>query len=371
MKKTASCCGPARDKTQGCCEVAEKRPGAPDGPSSHKPVQRVFPQWNLSDHLGRIGCRVSGLRMGYSVAPGLYALGEPGEKSDIFVSANYKLSFDILRRSLKGLNAWILVLDTKGINVWCAAGKGTFGTEELVRRVHEAGLSGLVSHRRLIAPQLGAPGISAHEVRKRTGFRVYYGPVDAGDIRAYIDAGYKASEGMRAVRFPLIDRLALTPMEIIPSLKVYPLFALLMLFVFGLSPSGIVFRDALYWARPFLIMGLVSILAGAFITPALLPFIPSRSFAIKGWLSGIAMIAPAAWAFGLYHQTGVAATAFAFLFFPLAASYIALQFTGSTVFTGMSGVRKELKFSVPVYASAAFVSFVLLAIFKLEQWGVI
>ena len=46
-----------------------------------------------------------------------------------------KLSFDILRRELKGLNAWVLVLDTKSINVWCAAGKGTFSTNELISRM--------------------------------------------------------------------------------------------------------------------------------------------------------------------------------------------------------------------------------------------
>ena len=111
--------------------------------------------------------------------PGLYAVGEPDRESDVFVTANYKLSFDILRRELKGLNAWIIVLDTKGINVWCAAGKGTFGTNELINRINEINLHNVVSHRRIIIPQLGAVGVNARIVHQRTGFRVYFGPVHA------------------------------------------------------------------------------------------------------------------------------------------------------------------------------------------------
>ena len=74
-------------------------------------------------------------------------------------------------------DAWILVLDTNGVNVWCAAGKGTFGTDELIRRIEATGLPEIVSHNRVIVPQLGGPGVAAHEVRKRSGFRVVYGPV--------------------------------------------------------------------------------------------------------------------------------------------------------------------------------------------------
>ena len=116
----------------------------------------------------------------YSVRPGLYAVGKPDAASDIFVSANYKLSFDILRRALKGMSGWILVLDTKGINVWCAAGKGTFGTDELVKRVLGLNLSGLVSHRSLIVPQLGATGVNAAEVKKKTGFHRAFRPRRSG-----------------------------------------------------------------------------------------------------------------------------------------------------------------------------------------------
>ena len=73
------------------------------------------------DHfLARIGVN----RQGHRVDPGLYAIGSPSGDSPVLVTANYTLSFDALRSVLSGISAYILVLDTKGINVWCAAGKG-------------------------------------------------------------------------------------------------------------------------------------------------------------------------------------------------------------------------------------------------------
>jgi CO dehydrogenase/acetyl-CoA synthase gamma subunit (corrinoid Fe-S protein) len=130
----------------------------------------------------------------YKVSPGLYKTGKPGTESDVFVSANYKLSFDTLRKNLKGLDAWILVIDTKGVNVWCAAGKGTFSTENIVKSIKNTSLDQIVKHRKVIVPQLGAPGVLTY--LKRGGFRVIYGPFVHGytffhsnDTRPLLNAG--------------------------------------------------------------------------------------------------------------------------------------------------------------------------------------
>ena len=134
-------------------------------------VTQISTVWNRSDVWSTIRVRWSIGRMNYKVKQGLYAVGNPDKKSNIFVSANFKLSFDLLRKALSGIDAWILVLDTKGINVWCAAGKGTFGTKELTYRIKAHELEKLVDHRTIIVPQLGAVGVSAHEVKSKTGFR--------------------------------------------------------------------------------------------------------------------------------------------------------------------------------------------------------
>ncbi|MCL4536617.1 MAG: mercury methylation corrinoid protein HgcA [Nitrospirae bacterium] len=321
----------------------------------------------MGDYIGAIQSRISNFRMRYSVEPGLYALGEPDAESDVFVTANYKLSFDILRKELKGLNAWILVLDTKSINVWCAAGKGTFGTDELVGRINAVQLHKVVNHRKIIVPQLGAVGVNARAVQKQTDFKVYFGPVYAKDIPAYIEAGCKKTPEMRMVRFPIIDRLILTPMEIIPAMKKFPLFALIVLLLFGLQPSGIIFNDVLSGGMPFLLLGLISILSGAFITPVLLPFIPFRSFAVKGWMAGMIFT----YAIMQIMRPDILPAISSYIFFPLASSYIALQFTGSTTFTGMSGVKKELKIGLPIYLISAGISVILLLVHKLHQWKVL
>jgi CO dehydrogenase/acetyl-CoA synthase delta subunit len=335
------------------------------------PVYRATSEWSRADYLGMVRSRIGAFRMNYSVAPGLYAVGDPDKDSDVFVSANYKLSFDVLRRSLKGMNAWVLVLDTKSINVWCAAGKGTFGTDEVVAKIAEAKLDTVVSHRRLILPQLGAVGVNASEVQKKTGFRVFFGPVQARDIPAYVRAGYKKTKEMSAIKFTMLDRLILTPMEINPAMKKFPWIAAGILLLFGLQPSGILFKEAWSGGMPFLLLGLLAVFAGAFVTPVLLPFVPFRSFAIKGWIVGMLMVFLFAHVFNTIDRHDTILLIVAYLLFPALSSYLALQFTGATTFTGMSGVKKELKIGLPIYIGTAGISLVLMIVFKLKEWGVV
>ena len=104
------------------------------------------------DRLIHVLARAGVRRNEWRVSPGLYRLGAAGLNSPVFVSANYKLSFDALREALDGIDCYILVLDTKGINVWCAAGKGTLSTDEIVFRIERTGLADVVEHRRIIVP---------------------------------------------------------------------------------------------------------------------------------------------------------------------------------------------------------------------------
>ncbi|MHC4570307.1 MAG: hypothetical protein ACYTE3_31710 [Planctomycetota bacterium] len=115
-------------------------------------IPRVSTDLNRADRLGDFKVRLALGRMNYTVEPGIYAVGEPTADSHVFVSANYRLSFNRLRSRLTSRDGWILVLDTKGINVWCAAGKGTFGTEELVSRIGAVRLDEIVAHKKLEPP---------------------------------------------------------------------------------------------------------------------------------------------------------------------------------------------------------------------------
>lgn len=305
----------------------------------------------FSDTLGAVKVRLGIGRYDYLVVPGIYAVGNPEPGGDVFVSANYKLSFDTLRRSLAGRSGFILVLETMGINVWCAAGKETFGTSELVWRINQTGLSSIVDHRRLIVPQLGAPGISAHKVKAATGFKVLYGPINACDIPKFIEEGYTATKEMRTKSFPFMERLVLVPMELFPALKLAVVAVLILLLLSGLLGDGGFF---LAMVSEGLIAGAAvfsAVIAGAVLGPLLLPWLPGRAFAIKGAISGLLFVLCA----GLVVHVGfsgydVALPKLAFLSMLVigGASYFLMNFTGSSSYTSLSGVEKEMKMAVPV-----------------------
>ncbi|MEQ8174861.1 MAG: mercury methylation corrinoid protein HgcA [Syntrophomonadaceae bacterium] len=315
---------------------------------------------SLPDYLGAWKARWGVKRMEYKISPGLYRLGEAGPDAPVLVTANYKMSFDYLRRELTGLNAWILVLDTAGINVWCAAGKGTFGTTELINRIAVVGLPQIVSHRTVIVPQLGATGVAAHEVRKRSGFKVVYGPVRAEDIPRFLDNDMKASPDMREVRFNFRDRLVLTPMELVGILKpVLSIGALLLL----LHLTGLV---TVTWSGVYPYLG--AVLIGAVIAPLLLPFIPGRAFAWKGWILGFLWAVLAIYLKGgPGNGWGLTADLAAILFVPAVSSYLAMNFTGASTYTSLSGVKKEMKLAVPIQAASAAIGLILIFISLIKQ----
>lgn len=364
-KQNTSCCnGDGNNEKLSEWVIGEVK--TPSGP-----VKKISGEWTRKDSWGQFKARISSFRMDYTVDPGLYAIGDPDENSDVLVGANYKLSFDILRRELHGLNAWIMVLDTKGINVWCAAGKGTFGTEELISKIHQSGIADIVRHKKIIVPQLGAPGINSPHVKRITDFRVLFGPVQASDIKGYIDNGHRATEEMRTIKFTMWERFILTPMELIPAFKKLPLFVLIILVIFGLTPAGILFKNALMGGGTYLLALLVAVLAGALLTPVLLPYIPFRSFSIKGWIMGIVILAVIKFSTTLFNFNSLLLTIALFIFFPLLSSYIALQFTGASTYTNITGVKREIKIGLPFYISGAIGSFVIIIFYKLFEWSIL
>ncbi len=311
--------------------------------------------------------------MHFTVEPGLYALGQPDRESPVLVTANYKMSFDRLREALPGRSAWILALDTNGVNVWCAAGKGTFGTSELVARIGSVGLAGIVNHREVIVPQLGAPGIAAHRVPKLSGFKVRYGPIRAMDLPDFLDAGLKASPSMRVKTFPLRERAVLVPVELVGALKYCAAAIPLVLLLSGLSGSG-------GFLANMRIHGLLAVWAlagaiasGAILTPLLLPWLPGRAFSVKGFETG-ALVGAAVLAIhrnspASASLTGHIETAALFLLVLAVSSYLGMNFTGSSTYTSLSGVRKEMRWAVPLQIGACVVSLTLWTVSLLGGFG--
>ena len=333
-------------------------------------LPKVSSRLTRQDRWGTIKARFGVGRMNYAVHPGLYALGEPDENAPVLVTANYKMSFDCLRQALPGRNAWILVLDTKGINVWCAAGKGTFGTNELVYRIEASGLKKVVRHRKMVLPQLGAPGIAAHQVKKLSGFKVHYGPVRARDIPAYLDNGLRASREMRIVTFPLTDRAVLIPIELLGAAKPFALLSLALLVLAGiLGRSG--FQTNLLHDGVFAVVALFAALfGGAVLTPLLLPWLPGRAFSVKGLSIGLVT------ALALMMARGVDVGAWAgrvevlawLLIIPAIAAYLAMNFTGASTYTSLSGVKKEMRFALPLEITAGIVGLMVWITSLILRW---
>jgi hypothetical protein len=320
------------------------------------PVPIIKPKLKREDLFATFFVRCGIGRYSYTVAPGLYGIGSPDKNSEVLVTANFKLTFDHVRKELAGIDAWILVLDTKGINVWCAAGKGTFSTSELVKRIEIVSLEKIVDHKRVIVPQLGATGVSAREVKKQSGFRVVYGPVRAQDIPAFLKNNNTADKTMRQVTFSLYERFILTPVELQMVLKPALVIALVLIILSGFGPGIFSFTGALERGMLSVFALFTGIISGAFVTPVLLPYIPSRHFALKGIISGsffaVLLLLTAASAI-----PGISGCIALFLFSVTISSYLAMNFTGATPFTSPSGVEKEMKHYIPVQLASLVISF--------------
>lgn len=321
------------------------------------PIPRLHTTLSLRDHVQTVTIRIGYGRYDYKVVPGLYCVGNPTPQSPVIVTANYKLTLDLVRKELTDIDAWVLVADTRGINVWCAAGKALFSTEEIIHSTRAARLGEIVSHRELILPQLGATGVAAHGVRKGCGFKVTYGPVWAHDLPEFIAADNTATEAMRTVTFDFKQRAELIPVELFILGK--PLFIVLLAsFVLsGFGPD--IYSLSAAWSRGLAAACafLFGIAAGNMAVPLLLPWLPWRHFSAKGALTGAVA--------GLFNvilfssTLGILGATALLVWTTVVGSYLGMNFTGSTPFTSPTGVETEMRRAIPIQAAAAAIALIV------------
>jgi len=206
---------------------------------------------------------------------------------------------------------------------------------------------------------LGAPGISAHVVAKFSGFKVVYGPVRAMDLKEFIKLGIKATQKMRTVKFSAYDRLVLTPVELVGTLKSSLMIfgVLFLLNLLGIGPFGLVDFYAYLGA----------VLVGCVLTPVLLPWIPGRAFSWKGWLLGFIWAIVVNMLNGWNSWTVVSQysilRALGYIFIlPSISAFLAMNFTGSSTFTSFSGVLKEMKKAIPAMIISIALGIVLILV---------
>jgi len=159
---------------------------------------------------------------------------------------------------------------------------------------------------------------------------------------------------MRTIEFSFWDRLVLAPMELVAASKI------------SLSVFGVLFLINLLAARPFGVRDFIAyaaaLLIGAVITPVLLPFIPGKAFSFKGWLLGAIGTAFIIWGYGWFTPPFLLLGIGYMLALPAYAAFLAMNFTGASTYTSLSGVIKEMKVAVPLIILSLVAGVILILI---------
>jgi NAD-dependent dihydropyrimidine dehydrogenase PreA subunit len=175
---------------------------------------------------------------------GLIKIGSPDRNSPVFLTCNYHLTVQRVKRALESMDAYLLVANSRGINVWCSAAGGHFTNHSVISVLKTSGIEGLVDHKTVVLPQLAATGIEARDIQEKTGWKVVWGPVYARDIPLFFERKLKKTPEMRRVEFPWVQRVEMAaawafPISIVAALVVIPFWRhaipYLILLVWGLS----------------------------------------------------------------------------------------------------------------------------------------
>jgi NAD-dependent dihydropyrimidine dehydrogenase PreA subunit len=180
----------------------------------------------LSDLPGYLRDRLLGL-LPHRAPTGLLRIGKPGRDSLVLVTGNYTLTVRRVRDSLRGYDVWLLVANSKGINVWCASGGGYLTHHDIISVIRTSGIKDQVDHREIVLPQLCATGVERRRVTEATGFAVRWGPARLEDLPAFLDRGARVIKSWRFMRFPLWERMEMASLWCVPMLIVLlPILAL-------------------------------------------------------------------------------------------------------------------------------------------------
>jgi Pyruvate/2-oxoacid:ferredoxin oxidoreductase delta subunit len=184
------------------------------------------------------------------VRTGVRVIGRPDRASPVLLTGNYDLTVRRVVRALRGLDAYLVVANSRGVNVWCAASGGHLTTHQVVTALKVAALESRVVHREVVLPQLAATGVEGKEVRRRTGWIVRFGPADARDIPAFLAAGRRKAEAMRRVTFSWRARAEMaaawaTPITLLAAPFAWRHLAAIAALVWGLAAAVFALYDRL------------------------------------------------------------------------------------------------------------------------------
>ena len=331
-------------------------------PGYYSPKPRKFTGFGSQMSLYRI--LFTGQTTDAPIEPGIYKSGQPDKNSPIIVTANYLFTYIKVMRAIKGLDAWVLIVDSKGINVWCAARGNNFGNRQVIEAVKATGIATLTNKKTLILPQLSAGGVASPLISKEAPdfpFRILFGPVWAKQLPQFLkERPARKPDKMKLAKF--------TPFHRLRAFTTHTTFLLKMIFLkptiaLILLSLGLSFIDPL-WLRKLWIVGeiwLWIIIANAIIA-GLFPITNfTRRFIIKGIVFGIITIIVLSSISWFIHKN-------MFLILLNSAFYFWLSFFSTMSFSGysMATSPKEIQDEYPAFRKSHLVllisSLVLFAI---------
>ncbi len=159
---------------------------------------------------------------------GLVRIGNPDRSSPVLLTGNFTLTVRRLRDTLDRVDAWLLVANSNGINVWCAAGGGHLTHHDVISVVRTSGIADCVDHRDLVLPQLAATGVERRPIEAATGWRTHWGPARLDDLPALLARGGPVHRHERRMRFPLWERLEMASIWLLPMIVILGLVARLL-----------------------------------------------------------------------------------------------------------------------------------------------
>jgi NAD-dependent dihydropyrimidine dehydrogenase PreA subunit len=175
---------------------------------------------------------------------GLIRIGQPDRSSPVLLTGNFQLTVERVKRALAGVNAYLLVANSRGVNVWCAATGGLLTDHDVVSVLKTSGIERLVDHRNVILPQLAATGIEGRVIHRKTGWRVLWGPIEAAAIPTFLREGERTGRTLRTVSFPWPRRVEMAIAWAFP-------ISLLALLVLPVWKEGVLALMGLVWALSF------------------------------------------------------------------------------------------------------------------------
>jgi len=182
---------------------------AENEPGYYRPAPRRFKGFKGQMQIYK--CIFTGQADHIPIEPGIYQSGQPDERSPVIATANYLYTYIRVMRALKGVDAWVLCVDSRGINVWCAARGDDFGNKQLIEAVETSGIEKVTTRKTLILPQLSAGGVAAPLISSEAPnfpFNLLYGPVWAKDLPQFLkDRPAKKPDKWKLARFTSSHRL--------------------------------------------------------------------------------------------------------------------------------------------------------------------